>query len=812
MRTRLVATLAALLMMAGAAAEAQTPPTKPTPPDVPGNGLADVGVRFGNTDGDEARFERYRDLRPGASTLFQWRRHTDSYRFDASASNVGYRDQRYTGDFDNGRLRASGIFDSIPLNYLYDATAFWTSNRTGRFTLPVDVRQGIQGPTNSTTDGNAVGVPCAPGGPPATCNANTSASAIANRSIFANTSLFPGTQNMQVRRDILGGTVEYELSPALAFNIDLSTTSRTGTMPWAASYAFNNANELAVPIDQRNNELRAGTEWVSAKGMVRLDYWGSYFGNDIQVLTWDNPIRSTDFTNGLLPPSGPFDPSGYSNGNGSATGQAALWPGNSLNSVGTTAMYRLGRRTTVNGNLTYTFMRQDEVLMPWTVNSSINNEAVFALYPNLRQLPRPTAQAAVDSTNWLINLSSRELRWVTIQARYRYNDHRNNTPHFDSRQYVRFDAAPGELADNPDTPHTEGFSEYFQITRKNFDLNGTFGLRGFGSLRVGYANEQYDREGRGFSTVSENMFRLAYDARLFDYIGVRASLDTGRRRGDGYILSGVDYEEGPAGTQPGLRYFDEADRNRSRAMLVLSANPLDQVGLFLQFTTTRDTFLGDDSIPVGREQFGLLSQDVNAWAAGVDYAVNDMVHLGLNYGRDHFDALQKSRNANPPPDPTWTDPARNWFLDNRERVNTVLAYLDLLGMMQSKADLRVGYEMNDSDNGFNYYGPRIDSLAAAGQFIPLPNVVNDWRRFTVDLKYFVNAAVGVGLSYWYENFDVTDWNTLDYDPNNFTGGGPVAFTGSTGTPRIDWLGGLMTGYGNRPYSGGRLFARMLYRF
>jgi hypothetical protein len=34
----------------------------------------------------------------------------------------------------------------------------------------------------------------------------------------------------------------------------------------------------------------------------------------------------------------------------------------------------------------------------------------------------------------------------------------------------------------------------------------------------------------------------------------------------------------------------------------------------------------------------------------------------------------------------------------------------------------------------------------------------------------------------------------------------------TQQPRIDWLAGLMTGYGNRPYSGGRFFVRMLYRF
>ena len=802
MRNKLVVSLAALLLASANLAQAQTPPTKPAPPDVPSQGLFDVGARFGTDDGDEARFERYRDLRPGAATLLEWNRNTDQYRFNFGAANIGYRDQRYAAEYYTGKLQVSGVFDSIPLNYQYDSPYWWQGDGNGRFTLDPTARAAIQGPTNAAADGTAVGVPCAPGSGPTSCNAGTAAQAQANRSIYNN---FIGRDDMQVRRDIVGGTVKYEATPSFVIDIDASSTSRTGEMPWAASYAFNNANNLPVPLDQRNNELRAGTEWINEKGMVRLDYWGSFFTNDIQTLTWDNPIRATDFNNGLPPPNGPYDPSGYSNGNGPALGQEALWPSNNLNSVGATGMYRITRRTTVNANLAYTFMRQNESLLPWTLNSSINNDLVLAAFPGLRQLPRSSAEAAVNSTNWLVNFNSRELKFVTIQARYRYNDHDNRTPHFDGREYVRFDAVPEEFVDDPATPYLEGFSEYFQITRRNLDVNGTFGLRGFGSLRVGYANEQYDREGRGFSDVNENILRLAYDARLFDYVGIRASYDTGQRRGDGFILSGVDYEEGPAGTQPGLRYYDEADRDRDRAMVVFSVNPVEPVGVFFQYTTTRDTFKGDESIPAGREQFGLLSQDLNAWAIGADYSMNEMVHLGLTYGWDEFSALQKSRNANPPPDPTWTDPARNWFLDNNEKVNTVLAYVDVLGLMESKADLRVGYEMNDSKNAFDYSGPRIDSLTAAGQFIPLPNVINDWNRFTVDFKYFVNRAFGVGLGYWYEEFNVTDWNTLD-------SGGPVGFFPQDGQPRIDWLGGLMTGYGNRPYNGGRFFARMLYRF
>ncbi|MEZ5419284.1 MAG: MtrB/PioB family outer membrane beta-barrel protein [Vicinamibacterales bacterium] len=799
MRTILALSAAALLSASVIQAGAQTPPTKPEPPNVPSLGALDFGYRGGSIDGDEARFERYRDLRPGATSFFQLRRDAEKYRFEATAFNVGYRDQRYAAEYTDGKLTVGGLFDSIPLNYLYDAPLIWTNEGGGRYTLPSALRRAVQGPTNAAADGSAVGVPCAPGSGPTSCNASTSAAARANRSIY-NTIISSG--DIAVKREITGVKVGYIPTPAFGVNASFESTGRTGSMPWNASFAFNNVNQLPVEIDQRNNELKANTEWVNAKGMVRVDYWGSYFSNDIQTLTWDNPLRATDFNSGT---GLGFDGSAYSNGNGPAFGQAALWPSNTLNAFGLTGMLKAIPKTTINGNVQLTYMRQNESLLPWTVNSVLTQPGVIAAFPGLRTLPRTTAEAAVNGLNALVNFNSRPTPYLTLQARYRYNQHDNNTPHFDGREYVRFDGVPEELEDNPLTPHVEGFSEYFHITRKNFDANATFRLMDYGAFRVGYANEKFDREGRGFSEVNEDTLRLAYDAQLFERLMVRASLDAGRRRGDGFILSGIDYEEGTGGTQPGLRYFDEADRDRTRGAVILTANPVDVASVFVQFSTTRDTFLGDESIPVGRDQFGLLSQDVDAFVGGVDIAPNEMVHFGASIGRDEFSALQKSRNANPPPDPSWTDPTRDWQLDNNEVVKTYMAYLDLVGLADAKADVRLSYEFNDSDNAFSYGGPRILALQTAGTFVPLPNVTNEWQRFTADVKYYFTPKVGVGLGFWYDKFDVSDWNTIDSD-------GPGGFAATTGVPRIDWLGGLLTGYGNRPYEGSRVFARLLYRF
>ena len=136
------------------------------------------------------------------------------------------------------------------------------------------------------------------------------------------------------------------------------------------------------------------------------------------------------------------------------------------------------------------------------------------------------------------------------------------------------------------------------------------------------------------------------------------------------------------------------------------------------------------------------------------------------------------------------------MLKNTENVNNFNLYADLPKLAR-KTTARVTYDLSNSDNAFAHSGPRILSLAAAGQFIPLPNVTNSWHRLAGDVQYFFVPRIGVGVDYWYERFNVRDFNTID-------------IPGQPGTPRIDYLGEISTGYGNRPYRGHTAFVRLLY--
>jgi hypothetical protein len=256
-------TLIAALLLIPQLAAAQAPQPAPAPA---GTGTADVGGMFTAADGDEARYERYRDTRDGAYTSLTWGRETGSYLFDAQASHIGYRDQRYIVDYSRRRLDFGFHWTSLPLNYSYlTRTPFVTAGTT--LTLPDSAQAAVQGPTNATNDGTAVGVPCAPGAPPASCSTPAlAAQAKANRSIY---DALANPFDLRHQRDTALFDVRYAATSTLDLDARFLSSARDGQQPWNASFAFNTAVELPQPLDQRTNDVSVGASWSNTKGMVR---------------------------------------------------------------------------------------------------------------------------------------------------------------------------------------------------------------------------------------------------------------------------------------------------------------------------------------------------------------------------------------------------------------------------------------------------------------------------------------------------------------------------------------------------------------
>jgi hypothetical protein len=800
MRNRLMIGTAALLLASATAGWAQD---KTQQSAAPTTGTIEVGGRFTSSSGDKARYERYQDLRNGANVNILFNKETANWTFDLKALNVGYRDQNYVATFNSRRVKVSVLFDQTPLNYMYGARTPYNCT-AGNCSLDATLRQQIQTARGTRIANGAYSpVNTTPIGVPQSTAQLTSAGSIYNS--IAN------AFDMQSRRDTFKADATIAATDNLNLLLGYSTFKRSGQMPWGASFAFPNAVEVPLVVDNRTTDVTAALEWASHQGMMRMGYAYSKFDQKIPSLSFDNPLYATNWSG--TPGTG-YDANGYSSSaGGAAFGRMAMPPTNTLSTFDWLAMIKLPGHTSANASFAMGANRQDAALIPWTTNAVIANSKVYATFPGLATLPRDTADMRVNYATGTFNVNSRPSKYVTLTARYRYNSRSDFTRSFDAVEYVRFDAVPEE---------TGGETEPFNITRNTLDLNASFTPIPFSAVRVGYTVDKWEHTIRATEGWKDNTARVSWDTVGNQYVTLRAMFEHTQRRA-------IDLDEAEiaaGGAQTALRFYDEASRNRNRGTFVLELNPVSMVGVNFSVAAGKDDYSGADST----QQFGLLNNKNTTYTIGVNVSPSNTVNFGADYGREKYNALQQSRTANPFSGvagayESWTDVNRNWTLTNDEKVNNASVYLNLVKALP-KTDIRVGYDYSDSDNAFVHGGPRItamvnNSILTAGDakpcaagltscFIALPNVTNKWQRATVDFKYTINPKVGVGFSYYYEKFDVSDWATINSaGPASL----PVASLGTqTDTARIDWLGGLFTGYGNRPYKGQTGFVRLYYMF
>ena len=162
--------------------------------------------------------------------------------------------------------------------------------------------------------------------------------------------------------------------------------------------------------------------------MVKAGWDGSWFHNNVDTLTWDNPLRLTDTTYA----------SAYTAGDGTSQGRQDLWPDSSTSMWSGTATYALPWHGRVYGNLGFSTWDQNDPLLPHTINTSIPTIA----------LDRPTAEAKADVTTALAGISARPTDRLWFNVRYKLYDFDNNTPHFSVINYVE----PSRSRTNGSTP------------------------------------------------------------------------------------------------------------------------------------------------------------------------------------------------------------------------------------------------------------------------------------------------------------------------------------------------------------------------
>jgi hypothetical protein len=153
--------------------------------------------------------------------------------------------------------------------------------------------------------------------------------------------------------------------------------------------------------------------------------------------------------------------------------------------------------------------------------------------------------------------------------------------------------------------------------------------------------------------------RLVFDTMTKQWVSLRSKYEHEQRRG-----KGIEHGEellASIGEQPKLRHFDIANGDRDRVTIIGSVTPTGFLTTSLTLAAGKDDY--------GESVFGLRDNTHQVDGAGADYLPNDRVSFGLSYSYEQYNALQRSRQANP--GVQFTDPSRNWAADIGPRITEV---------------------------------------------------------------------------------------------------------------------------------------------
>jgi len=388
-------------------------------------GAIDFGVRGTSTDGDAARYERYRDLGDGLFIeALRLKREQKGWLLNLTADHVGRSDQRYLVDIDRpGKFRTWFLWDQIPM--LLSSTTRTLYTGVGSGVLEID---------------NAL-------------QALVQARPAAIEPVFDQ---FGMEFETRTRRFIAEGGFEYLPSNALTLTARVRRTDREGTIPYGGSFGHSSLVELPAPTNHQLTEGDAGAEFVRDPVLLRAGYTGSFFHNDVTSVAFDNPFRA-------------FDSVGAS-----SRGRLTLAPTNSYNGVNGLVSVKLPHRSRASAFVSAgTLTDAGDPIVPQTINSAL--------------APGPIARATVDgeARTTAVNLTfvSRPTRYVDFTAGYRQYDFDNRTPEFPMVERVAYDNTVSAV--NPPI-HTEPFGVLRHTVDADFKLTPGNGIStGVGFTRLG---------------------------------------------------------------------------------------------------------------------------------------------------------------------------------------------------------------------------------------------------------------------------------------------------------------------------------------
>lgn len=425
------------------------------------------------------------------------------------AEDAGRRDQFYqlTGGL-YGVLNAKLFFDEIPHVYSTEARSIWAGIGTGNLVL----RDGLVPGASS-----AAAVAAAAAGAPLT--------------------------EIKITRQKAGFSLSYTPEDDLEAYLQLSNEERQGTQPISATFGYpfeNGATQIIEPIHYNTFDVTAVLRYKEQAIQANLTYSGSFFHNSDLALDWQNPGLAQVAAGSYIPPEG----------------QLSLPPANSYNTLKGDASATLSPSMRFSGSLSYSEMRQNDALLPPTIDSGIipgaGGPINLANWNTTAALNQLHANAAINLFNAFAQFHyvvSPDIG-LDVELRDHNEDNRTNYLSFNPQTgqygYIAIDGglAPFEPAlSGVYQPNAKG--SVVQIRNMPFandnlevTARGSYRLDTHLKLDLSYVHNSIEHTVRALPNADDNRVRLQIASTGFEWGTIRLSYEFGH-------LSGSDYTSNP---------------------------------------------------------------------------------------------------------------------------------------------------------------------------------------------------------------------------------------------------------------------------
>ncbi len=415
-----------------------------------------------------------------------------------------------------GTFRISVGFDELRSNYTDSYQTPYLGNGTNTLTLPFNWLKPIV-PQVSATAGNFRALSPTAGLGPTIVNGvvtqPTAAQQATVKSIIAADVPSFNNLNLDTIRKVYSEGLGFNIDPRWDVKLSASQTQQNGLKPLNMISLASGTFSAVMPnlIDQTTNQYNASINYTGEKFYFTAAYYGSYFSNNNNSMTFENP-----FVKGSL-----------------ATMSTA--PSNDFNQFILKGGYNFTPTTKLVMGASYGRNTQNDQFLNSAVDLPIG-------------LPATSLNGLVISEMFTARLTAKPVKNLNVGLGYTYNDRDNKTP---VNTYAFYDAEEpktgassfngalglpaGTLGSNINIYANRPYSKRVNTAVADADYLFAPGQ----SVKGAYEYQQIDRKCPGSwincadaTQTRENTLRLAYDGNISETFNARASYAYSQRRVD----------------------------------------------------------------------------------------------------------------------------------------------------------------------------------------------------------------------------------------------------------------------------------------